>query len=57
MRFNLTFLRGPIRVAEVKGILDFGKKDAEKISAIALDSEKFLEQLTGLRVHVTTEEK
>lgn len=62
MRFNLTFLTGMKEVATVKGINDFdfsGKNPAieNEIGLLALEVEKTLERLTGLRVHVTTEGK
>jgi len=50
MRFKIRIKKGLETVAEVKGILESDVKvsELEKI----IETEQFLERLTGLRVHI-----
>ena len=54
MKFNLRFLRGLETVAEIKGIMSHHPDEIESssIAEAVIETESFLEKLTGLRVHI-----
>ena len=54
LRFNITFKRGPNTVAVVEGQRAIQLEDITvgEVTEDVLRTEKFLERLTGLRVHI-----
>lgn len=53
MRFTITFKFGPIEVARVEGKpLSLFTPPLSEIAEKVIETERYLEQLTGFRVHI-----